>query len=297
MQKMLSLIIAASAFLAVVQAQVIAQNIDNVVIVLDASGSMNDYMGSVRKIDAAKTAMKEVLKTIPSSTHIGLLVFSASNVRNWAYPLGTRDDQKLNAAIDLPQPSGNTPLGTYMKIGSDRLLEARKAQFGYGTYRLLVVTDGEANSERRDLIDVYTKDIIARGITVDVIGVNMKQSHTLATKVHSYRSANDPAALNKAIREVFAEVSKPRDDMTGDTIFAEIAPLPDGIATAIINTLCSSGNHPIGQQSAKTVTPQAQQQAPQPAQKPASARSSSSAVVWIIIAVVAILVIKGKLKR
>ena len=77
-----------------------------------------------------------------------------------------------------------------MKQGADALLDARKKQFGYGTYRLLVVTDGETDDA--GLVDGYTPDIISRGITIDAIGVEMQSQHTLATMVHSYRSADDP---------------------------------------------------------------------------------------------------------
>ena len=84
-----------------------------------------------------------------------------------------------------------------MKRGADALLKAREKQFGYGTYRLLIVTDGEAGDPR--LVESFTPDIISRGITIDVIGVEMPSRHTLATRVHSYRNANDPESLRQAI--------------------------------------------------------------------------------------------------
>jgi len=92
-----------------------------------------------------------------------LLVFSAKGVEtDWLYPLGPRDDAKLMQAIDRPQPGGGTPLGAYLKKGTDRLLEERAKQFGYGTFRLLVVTDGEAGD--KELVERYTPEVIARGI-------------------------------------------------------------------------------------------------------------------------------------
>jgi len=59
----------------------------NVVIVLDASGSMDGYTqgGQTKKIDAAKSALREILQDIPEDTNIGLLVFGARNVPSgWA---------------------------------------------------------------------------------------------------------------------------------------------------------------------------------------------------------------------
>jgi hypothetical protein len=149
-------------------------------------------------------------------------------------------------AIDAPRPHGATPLGAYIKRGADRLLEARAKQFGYGTFRLLIVTDGEAQDQA--LVDRYTPEVMARGITVDVIGVGMRKNHTLATRVHSYRSANDPAALKRALAEVFAEVGSSRTDAAADAeAFATLAPLPAEVAAAMIQALSTSGNQPIGE--------------------------------------------------
>ncbi len=220
---------------------------DSVVIVLDASGSMQETLAGtrVRKMDAAKSALKTVLQHLPANTHLALLVFSSSNVKDpWVYPLASRDDQALSRAIDLPEPAGNTPLGRYLKIAADRLLEERARQFGYGTYRLLVVTDGEAQD--RELVDRFAPEIMARGLTLDVIGVGMQQDHTLARKAHSYRRANDPASLQRAVAEVLAEVSRPRTDTSGSEDFDLLAGLPSEVAAAAIQALSTSGNDPIG---------------------------------------------------
>lgn len=244
---------------------------DNVVIVLDASGSMSRPMpgSNVSKMEAAQEALKEVLKNVAPSTRIGLLVFSAKNITSdWVYPLGPRDNAELLKAIDLPVPHGSTPLGKYIKMGADRLLEERKKQFDYGTFRLLVVTDGEANDQ--PLVDRFTPEVIARGITMDVIGVAMKQDHTLATKVHSYRRANDPGSLSQAIQEVFAEVSQSATDVAGEEAFALIAPLPVEVASSAIQSLSTSGNQPIGENpTAAAQTSDSQAPAPAPRAQPA----------------------------
>ena len=260
---------------------------DDVVIVLDASGSMDDQISGVRKIDAAKSALKEVLKQIPSTTHIGLVVFSAGNLEDdWVYPLGPRDDGKLMAAIDLPEVHGTTPLSKYIKIGADRLLQERQKQFGYGTYRLLLVTDGE-ETEGHGEYNQYTPDIMSRGITFDVIGVGMSGKHTLATKVHSYRSANDPASLKKAIAEVMAEVGKTGNPDVDNEAYDMLKALPDGLAEGVIKALSSSGNHPIGEAPPAPAvqsdqgSPQAQATA---AATPAST-SSDSKMFWIFVGV------------
>ena len=222
------------------QAQV--QVTDNVVVVVDASGSMGAPMGGSTRMSVAKNALKQVLDQIPDTTHVGILVFPRGD---WVYPLGPRKESMLAGAIDSIQSGGGTPLGDYMKRGADALLEARKKQFGYGTYRLLVVTDGEAGDARQ--VEAYTPDIISRGITIDCIGVEMASRHTLATKVHSYRNANDPESLKQAISEVFAEVASGDAGQTGEDAFELIADLPEATASAMLQSLSTSGNQPIGE--------------------------------------------------
>ena len=222
------------------QAQV--QVTDNVVVVVDASGSMGAPMGGSTRMSVAKDALKQVLEQIPDTTHVGILVFPRGN---WVYPLGPRKESMLAGAIDSIQSGGATPLGDYIKRGADALLKARRKQFGYGTYRLLVVTDGEATD--RGKVEAFTPDIISRGITIDCIGVEMASRHTLATKVHSYRNANDPESLKQAISEVFAEVASGDAGPGGENAFELIADLPEATASAMLKSLSTSGNQPIGE--------------------------------------------------
>ncbi len=213
---------------------------DNVIVVVDASGSMGTPMGGADRMSVAREALKQVLGQVPESTHIGVLVFPRGD---WVYPLGSRVEQRLNNAIDSIRSGGGTPLGSYMKRGADALLKARQKQFGYGTYRLLVVTDGEAND--RNLVEGYTPDIISRGITIDVIGVDMESEHTLATKVHTYRSADNPDSLRQAITEVFAEVSSADTGQADEDAFELIADLPKQTASEMLKSLSTTGNDPI----------------------------------------------------
>ena len=276
---------------------------DNVVIILDASGSMSSNMAGTQtqKMAAAKSALKEVLKSVPPTTRIGLLVFSSKNVKeNWLYPLGPRDDAELMKKIDLPQPGGGTPLGQFIKIGADRLLEERTKQFGYGSYRLLIVTDGEATDG--DLTQRYTPEIVARGVTVDVIGVDMKKDHALATQVHSYRRANDPEALKKALSEILAEVGGTKTDAANQEAFDMLAPIPVELGAAMVDALSKPDNSPIGTPKPKAPAPAAapkQPKAPDPpkANNPAPQSKALSWKFLVVPVVVVAIWANGRRKR
>lgn len=252
---------------AIVRAQGQPQQIDNIVIILDASGSMANAMpGSHRsKMQVAKNALTKVLSNIPASTQVGLLVFSGRNKSgDWLQSLGPMDQQQLDQtlqALSRLTADGSTPLGKYLKIGADRLLEQRKKQMNLGTCTLLIITDGEASDMA--LVKGHTPDILSRGIRMEVIGVAMADDHSLAHKVHRYRRADNPEALDQAIAQTMAEVGSRATDGSSDSeSFALIASLPDGIPQAVIKELTTFNDSPI--RSAQGTKSPAAQPAPRP---------------------------------
>lgn len=267
-----------------------AEFVDNVVVVVDASGSMNDSLGNIRKMHAAKDAMKIVLTNLPDSVQVGVLVFG-SCCQDWVYPLGPKDVAALVVSIDSINGGGGTPLGEYIKKGADRLLRQMKKQRGYGSYRLLVVTDGEAGDQR--LVDRFTPDVISRGIVMDVIGVGMRNDHTLATKVHTYRRANDPASLEKAVSQVFAEVGNSGKDDTGEDLFEITESLSPEVAASLLKALSMPGTHPIGERAPEPAVAStgsggsAQTASSPPGQRPVSTgcncRGSGSTIIVVLV--------------
>ena len=273
---------------------------DNIVVILDASGSMQDKFSGDRtksKMEAAKAALQEVLSKVPDDTHIGLLVFSGANIQNeWVYPLGAKDTQKLTAAIQLPQPSGDTPLGRYIRIGANRLLEQREKQYNYGNYRLLVVTDGEASDA--DKVKHYTPEILNRQIRVDVIGVDMETDHMLANVVDSYRKADNPGELVAAVSQILAETGDTDTDVGGEDAFAYIAPLSSEIAADLIQRLTTPpSNTAIAVKPTVRTAPQATtpRQTPTPQQNDAESQGTIGfVVVLFVLAVVGFLVFRNR---
>ena len=265
---------------------------DNIVVILDASGSMQDKFSGDQtksKMAAAKAALQEVLSKVPDGTQIGLLVFSGANIQNdWVYPLGPKDTQKLIAAIHLPQPSGNTPLGKYIRIGANRLLEQRERQYNYGNYRLLVVTDGEASDT--DKVKYYTPEILNRQIRIDVIGVDMKTDHILANVVDSYRKADNPGELVAAVSQILAETSDTGTDVGGEDAFEYIAPLSSEIAADLIQRLTTLPSNtsiavkPAEVASTRTASPR---KTPVPQQRDTEKRGTA----WFVVVLVVLFVI------
>jgi von Willebrand factor type A domain len=215
---------------------------NNVVIVLDDSGSMKDRMrtsqGRIPKIDAAKQALSQVLARLPEDTQLGVMLLNgAKQSNNWLIPLGPLNAAQANQRIQSIRADGGTPLGEKVQSGMDELLRLR-AKLIYGTYRLIVVTDGEATD--KDRLTRVLPGVLSRGIAVDVIGVDMAKEHSLATQVHSYRRADDAASFTKAISDILAESTATGDGADSD--FDLIASLPDGLASEALTALSKPNN-------------------------------------------------------
>jgi hypothetical protein len=210
-----------------------------VVIVLDDSGSMNEPMldSGRRKprMEVAKDALGKVIDGFPDDTRLGLVLLNGASLNGgWLIPLGPLDKKNAIAQVQRLTARGGTPLGRAMKLAVEELVDHRRRQ-PYGDYRLLVVTDGEATD--RSVLERYLPSMLARGIAVDVIGVDMQSDHTLASTAHSYRRANDAAGLQRALSEIFAESSDGGQDQAGDSDFDLLAGLPDGFVQQVLPAL------------------------------------------------------------
>lgn len=230
---------------------------DHIVVVFDNSGSMNDYMRSAQKsrMDVAKEALASVLTKVPPTTKVGVLTFS-----DWIYDLGQVDKDKLTKAIQGCNSEGSTPLYRYIKIGADRLLTERAKNLNVGFYKLLVVTDGEA--DRTDAVlnkpstypdgstkPGYLQDIINRGITVDAIGLDMRSDHSLKTSINgTYMRGDDPSSITSSLRKSVAEVGHGgKDGTTAAEVFEAMQQYPDNFVKASIKGLTDFQNQPIGE--------------------------------------------------
>ena len=186
--------------------------------------------------------MIQVLSNLPPDTEVGILTFV-----DWIYPIAPIDRDKLTGAIRATRAGGGTPLGAYMKTACDTLLEQREKYHGYGTFRLLVVTDGEASDP--NVLAKYLPDIVSRGITLDTIGVDMREDHTLGLRSRKYMKADDPDSLTKAVSASLAEVAGTSDDRNAQENFDAIQGIPDKMVKNIITSLTDQPNQPIGEEA------------------------------------------------
>lgn len=189
---------------------VLAENplADNYYLVVDFSGSMNDRAcnSDESKANVVKRVVPEFILSIPSQANIGLLAFDREGVKE-RVPIDSvqKNRKKIFEFIKDAKPSNGTPLSTAVQNGYEKLVEQARRQHGYGRYRLVIITDGEANLgyNPKNQVDHISNN---SPVIIDTIGFCIDKKHSLNQPGKTiYREANSPEALRAGLKEVLAE--------------------------------------------------------------------------------------------
>jgi Ca-activated chloride channel homolog len=121
----------------------------NILIALDASGSMNDVVVGGKKIDVAREAITRFLGALPKESKVGLVVFghkgsnrekdktvSCAGVET-VYKVGALDQAQFRRAVESFQPTGYTPIAGALEH-SGNILSASEGERNL----VYLVTDG-----------------------------------------------------------------------------------------------------------------------------------------------------------
>jgi hypothetical protein len=183
----------------------VASTTANYYFLFDMSGSMDETCSGKRKIDGAKEAISRFLKKIPDEVNIGLMIFGTKDGEGYAeaLPIGSGNKDEFLQVINSLQPTGKTPLGEALFASIDKIVEQYKKQLGYGTYRIIIITDGEQTGIDLKQPCYY---LAQHGfIGLYSIGLCMKSFHPLKKYSLSYRDANNYEELEQALVEATAE--------------------------------------------------------------------------------------------
>jgi Ca-activated chloride channel family protein len=183
---------------------------DNWEFVIDASGSMGSSAcgtGGQPRMETAKKGVIAFSQSLPEKANRGLVVFSERSrpgIGEWL-KLGGGNRAEFARLVSTIEPAGSTPLRSSIQLAAKLLTAQAQMQRGYGTYHLVVVTDGEADKGEEP--GDYTKTLVSTtAITVHVIGFCVDGQHSLDLKGYTqYASASNPAALEKGLSAILAE--------------------------------------------------------------------------------------------
>jgi len=116
----------------------------NVLIVLDASGSMAGRMNGKVKMDLARNVVRELVDNMPSDMKVGLVVYGARSAREkndckdieLLRPVQPVQAHAVDTALNQLKPRGMTPIGDSLRRGA----EALKGLPGKST--IVLISDG-----------------------------------------------------------------------------------------------------------------------------------------------------------
>lgn len=182
---------------------------DNYLVLLDTSGSMGEKSCAkgreIRqtKMQVAVDALIDFAAALPSDANLGVTIFSGTV--STLLPLAPKDVDKLRERLNGISPRAKTPLVGALRAGRHALEWQGRAQGGYGTYRLVVLTDGVSTDgdPGPEAIDIVRQT----PIVINAIGFCLGGEHSLNKPgITAYSFASDPRELAASLEKVRAEV-------------------------------------------------------------------------------------------
>ncbi len=178
----------------------------NYYFVIDGSGSMHniDCSGHYTKMEAAKIALIEFARNIPTDANIGVVAFDRNGTSE-RMPLQLNNAAAFSDAVRMVSYGGGTPLNSSINIALDKITEQGRKQLGYGEYNIIIVTDGAA-SEGEDPTSLVNEIINDSPILVHTIGFCLDENHSLNQPGRTYyKAANNIESLQQGLGEILAE--------------------------------------------------------------------------------------------
>lgn len=195
----------------------------NVVVALDASGSMAGQIGGEKKIDAARRAIANFVETLPPETNVALVVYGHKGSSRAAdksascagvetiYPVERLNREQFTEAVNSFQPAGYTPIAAAIEQSGSRLSAFTGEQNRNVIY---VVTDGietcggDPVSAARLLHSSNTRAVV-NIIGFDVDNQAQQQLRAAAEAGGgAFYLARDNAELTKAFEDSAKEVRR-----------------------------------------------------------------------------------------
>jgi Ca-activated chloride channel homolog len=183
----------------------------NFYFIFDGSGSMSESLNKQCKgdkrfgsrLEGAKWAVEQFLPLVSRDVNLGLWVFDASG-NSERVSLGPDNRAQFLTEVQKTRAGGRTPLTESIEQGVNRLVQQRDKQLGYGEFRLVVVTDGEATGRPLPQAVAYARE---RHIPLYTIGLCIGADHELRKYSVSYRAADSMEALKRGLDETLAETN------------------------------------------------------------------------------------------
>lgn len=139
----------------------------SLLIILDASSSMSEFLNGDRKITVAKDVIIDLIDNLPDESLVGMRTFSGCDNSPVIAPVGPLDRESLKKAVDLIVPRALTPIAYALNQARDDLLNIPDPKL------ILLVSDGKETCGG-DPVEA-AMDLIAAGydLRIHVVGFDI----------------------------------------------------------------------------------------------------------------------------
>ena len=187
---------------------------ENVMLVLDASGSMWGRVDGQPKIAIAKKVVEQLFNDLSGKANMGVIAYGhrakgdCGDIQT-VIPLGPVDPARSVAIIDKLNAKGKTPITAAVRKGVEDLRYTEEKA------TIILVSDGLETCDADPC--ALARDLEAQGIdfTVHVVGFDLKGKDTASLQCLAgetggrYLPADSASELGEAIGKVIAEVKQP----------------------------------------------------------------------------------------
>jgi Ca-activated chloride channel family protein len=188
--------------------------LSNVLIVLDASGSMAGRMGGQQKMQLAERVVKDLVDNMPAEMNVGLMVYGSRSPKekrdckdiDVLAPVGRVDAKAIDAALAHVAPHGMTPIGASLQRAAEQL----KGLPGQST--IVLVSDGtETCGSDPCAVAKSVRETTGIDVRVHVVGLDVESGErgTLECVAKGGGGTYYPVGDEQSLRKALSEATTP----------------------------------------------------------------------------------------
>jgi len=212
---------------------------DNLVLILDASGSMWGKLGPETKIESARKVVRDMVGKLPAGSKLGLVAYGHRqkgdcNDIETLVPAGSSDLGAIPDRVDKLNPLGMTPITKAFEQG------AATAKTGGAPGTIVMVTDGLETCGGDPCAAVRAAKQAGQEFVLHIIGFDVAKENVSSLECAAqageglYIPAEDAAALSAALEQTMTAESPVGDAKLSVKVIAD-GKLEDAMVTVSQN--------------------------------------------------------------
>ncbi len=218
----------------------------DVMVVLDASGSMWGQIDGTPKINIARDVMSKVLRDLDGKANIGVMAYGHRKKGDCGdietiIPVGKVNQAKYMSVINSLSPKGKTPITRSVRMAAEEL------RYTENKATVVLISDGLETCQANACAMAKELEKLGVDFTVHVVGFDLKNKDTSSLQCLAretggkYLAADNADELGDAINSVVAEATQPEPEPV-----RQPEPQPvDQPVTLKVDVLLAPGGKPI----------------------------------------------------